>query len=104
MNVRRLPIFHVPFGLIPEQQVNEREILILRQTAGDLLGRAIVGAQREDAEDVKDLAGVDIVGLELRERCSALKAAQTGQLGAAYSISTTLAFLLPMVRSVGRIS
>src|SRR5665213_458515 len=61
------PIFNVPFGLILEQQVNEGEILILRQAAGNFLRRTVIGPQREDAEGVVDLARVDVLGLERGE-------------------------------------
>src|SRR3954470_18241131 len=60
-------IFYVPFGLILEQQVNEGEVLILRQATGDFFGGTIVSPQWEDAEHVKNLAGIDIFGLETRE-------------------------------------
>src|SRR6202008_2974668 len=60
-------IFPVPFTLIPEELVDELEIVVFGQTARDRLRRAVRRVQREDAENVEDLARVYVVRLERGE-------------------------------------
>ena len=76
------PIFNVPLRLIPEQQVNEVEVLILRQTAGDLFRCTVVRAQGEDPKHIEDLARVDVLRFQpakgLGAECRANRATGRG--------------------------
>ena len=68
VNVRNLIAVRVPFGLIPEQQVNELEIVILRQAARHRFGGDVHRAQRETPGRRKRPCPVSIYScLELRE-------------------------------------
>src|SRR4051812_46304040 len=61
-------VFRVPFGLIPEEQVNELEIVIRRKTAGHCLSGKVARLEREHPEDVVNLPSINVVRLQLGEK------------------------------------
>src|SRR5207253_6867026 len=66
VHVRNL-IFRIPLHLIPPEEIKELEIVIRRKTARDRFGSDIGRVQWKNAEDVINLARIDILLFEERK-------------------------------------
>ena len=81
-------VLHHPVALLPEQHVDDREIfrgIVLGDAARQHRAGGGLDVEREFAEDVADLAGVDVFRLDLRKHGfvegRAMRAGHRGEFG-----------------------